>query len=223
MNRLAVVLILVLTAFQTVYAQRDRSGSRISFKPFTEFKVGGVNPKDTDFGNFIGVSMGRGIDDRLYWGIEVNYFKTTYINQTTIAQFDSGGIHFTQEQVSLEFNTRILSSYLQLYYESLLSRQAPFYFRAVAGLGYNLIWNDENNFEEDIERTRFFNGLAWQLAAGVGLRISQRGLLFVDAIYTNSSARRGRDRNENGLPIFQEINVTGFGFRFGLNVVGLGF
>ncbi|RMI28092.1 MAG: hypothetical protein D6681_00030 [Calditrichaeota bacterium] len=191
--------------------------------PFTEFKFGFLDPEDTGSGNLIGISTGRRIDNRLFWGLEVNYFRTVYQQVTTIADTILGGAGVKTKQLELKFTTTVIPIFLKLDYELKLGPRSPFYFRASGALGWELIWNNENNFLLDIERTRFFQGLGWQLTTGLGIRISDKGLLFVDAIYNNAVASRNRERNELGLPIFQEIDVSGFGFKAGINIVGLGF
>ena len=213
---LLLVALLVLPG-QDVFAQNR------ALNAYVEFKAGGLSPKDTGAGNIFGISMGRRIDERLYWGFEANYFRSSYTKSTVVAEFDSGGIQFRERQIELEFATRIISLFLKLDYELRLARKSPLYFRAGSGFGGEFIWNDENNFVEDIERRRFFNGFGWELSSGLGVRISSTSILFFDIFYNDAAGRRNNDRNENGLPIFQEIDVSGWGFKFGINIFGLGF
>ncbi len=215
MKRIILFGLIAIFFSQISYAQNPR--------PFTEFKFGMLDPIDTGSGNILGISTGRKIDNRLYWSIEINHFKTTFRKTTTIADSIVGGITFTKEQVELEFTTRIIPIFLKLDYELEMGEQSPFYFRASGGLGWEFIWNHENNFVEDIERTRFFNGLGWQVTAGLGLKISRDGLFFFDVVYNDSEATRQNERNEAGLPTFQQIDVSGFGFKAGINILNLGF
>ncbi|MCB0291150.1 MAG: outer membrane beta-barrel protein [Calditrichaeota bacterium] len=219
MNRYLLLFLLglfLLPVSETVNAQ-TRS------RPYAEFSIGSINPKDTGIGNVFGISTGRRLDDRLYWGINVNYFKTSYLKITTVADSGVGGINFSTKEVELDFTTRILSLHLLISYELKLGEDTPFYYRASAGAGGEFIWNNENNFLEDIDRTRFFNGFGWQLTTGLGLKISRAGVIFADILYHNATARKNRERNERGLPTFQEIDVSGFGARVGINIIGLGF
>ncbi|HQU73836.1 MAG TPA: hypothetical protein PLG66_16135, partial [Calditrichia bacterium] len=66
MNRLIWVSILLLAVGTSVFAQ-NRS------VPYYEFKFGGFTPQDADFGNILGISFGRKLDDRLYMAGEFNY------------------------------------------------------------------------------------------------------------------------------------------------------
>ncbi|HQU73252.1 MAG TPA: hypothetical protein PLG66_13190, partial [Calditrichia bacterium] len=171
----------------------------------------------------LGISFGRKLDDRLYMAGEFNYFKSSYRKQSTVADYVDtlGTIRFREVQTELEFNTRIFFVMGKLDYELRLSEQTPLFFRASGGLGFEFIWNDENNYLEDIERSRFFWGFGYKLSGGLGLKISRTGLLFIDGIYNNATASRNKERNEQGLPTAQVIDVSGFGFQVGVNLVGL--
>lgn len=218
MNRSLLILLIaffLMPLVEELQAQQSR--------PFAEFKFGTRNPEDTGTGNFFGISTGRRLDDRLYWGIEFDYFKSSYLKETTIATDTTGGITVNTRVLELDFATRIASLQMQIYYELKLGKQSPFYYRASVGAGGEFIWNNENNFLQDIERTRFFSGFGWKAATGIALKVSRSGVIFWDIAYNNATARKNRERNEQGLPIFQEIDVSGFGFQVGINIIGLGF
>ena len=213
MKRFFIAVLIGLLFSQVMYAQRYKQRS------FIEFKFGQLDPADASIGNLFGVATGRTIDDRLSWGIELDVYKSTFRRQTTVAEFDSAGITFREKRVELEFTTTIIPVYFLLNYELPLGgRTNPFRFRASGGIGWEFIWNHENNFKLDIERKRFFNGLGWHLSTGMGLKISQAGVLFFDVVYNDATVTRNQDRNQQGLPIFQVMDVSGFGFLFGINI-----
>ncbi len=209
------VLFFCCQAFQEAAAQSQTLS-------FTEFKFGSLRPEDTDAGLLLGVSTGRKLDDKLYWGIEVNYFNSSFRKETTIADSTGGGITFTQKEVELDFSTRLLMLFFQVSYELKVGPDSPLYYRASGSGGWEFIWNRENNFIEGVERTRFFNGLGWQITTGMGVRISRAGLLFVDVMYNNARARKSETPRQ-GLPTSSEIDLSGLGFRVGINVIGVGF
>lgn len=187
--------------------------------PYLEIKAGGLTPKDIETGFLGGVSYGKNLDDRFFWGLlETNIFKTSYRKETLIAEFidPSNQISYNEIQVELDFSTTILSLFTQIYYETAISNDVV-YLRGLSGVGWSFIWNKENNFVEDVKRTRYFNSFTWQASAGIGVRASQRGLIFVDLYYQNAKPRKSENRVENGLPVFQEIDLTGFGIRVGVN------
>jgi|GEM_PF-600371 len=233
MKRFTLVCVLLFAFTATGLSQdwlwdgkKDKKVSRKDLKPFTEFKFGGLNPTDTGSGNLFGITTGHQLDSRLFWAFEVNYFKSTYREETTVAIFDSAGITFEERQLELEFNTIIVPVMFKIEYRLDLGDEdveGPIYFRSGGGLGWNFIWNNENNFRADIERRRFFNGLGWQASAGFEIRISEYGYVFFDGFYNDADATRNGERNQNGLPTWQTIDVSGYGFKVGLRIMGLGF
>jgi len=234
MKRFALVCVLFLAFTQLGFSQdwlwdgkKNKKTSRKDLKPFTEFKFGGMNPEDTGSGNLFGITTGHQLDSRLFWAFEVNYFKTTFRKETTVATDSGGNDTFVDvKQLELEFNTIIVPVFFKIEYRLDLGDadvEGPLYFRAGGGLGWNFIWNNENNFIEDIERRRFFNGLGWQMSAGLEVRISEYGYVFFDGFYNDADATRNGERNENGLPIWQSLDVSGYGFKVGLRIMGLGF
>ncbi len=220
--KLSICIIASFILGQSLFAQGffpdDESKPKSSF---IEFKFGTMRPEDTDQGNLLGFSTGRRLDDRLYWGFEFNHFKSSFQKETTVAEFDSGGINFRDKQLELDFTTRIVSMFLQISYELRLAPQSPVYLRASGGGGLELIWNNENNFLNNVERTRFFNAFGWQVTGGVGIRISKSGIIFFDGLY-NSAVATKKLEPQNGLPTFREIDISGVGFRVGVNVFGVG-
>lgn len=186
--------------------------------PYLEVKAGGLTPKDVETGFLGGLSIGRNIDDRFFWGLEGDVFTTSYRKETLIARVSdpSNQIEYNEVQVELDFSTIITSFYWQLYYETAVSNNVLF-LRGLSGIGWSFIWNKENNFVEDAKRTRFFNGFTWQGAVGLGIKASALGLIFVDVYYQNAKPRKSDNRVQDGLPIFQEIDLTGFGVRVGVN------
>ena len=214
----SVIFLLIIMALlnSTLLAQSD------SRRSFMEFKAGFLRPEDTSASNLLGLSFGRKLDDKLYYGIEANYMTSNYRKTTTITESDSGGISFTDKQLELDFRTRIMSILLQLSFESKLDAASTVFMRASAGGGLQMVWNNENNYVDQIERTRFFSWLGWQLTAGLGVPISRTGMVFVDAIYNHALLSKSQGESDLGLPTFREIDLSGFGLRAGINLIGIG-
>ncbi len=216
MKRIIILILIGLVFSQLLYGQRSRKK-----KSYAEVKFGQLDPQDAAIGDFFGFSTGRMIDSRLSWGLELNIFKSTFRKQTVIAEFDTAGIQFKEKQVELEFTTTIVPVFVVLAYDLPLGGRRssnPFRFRASGAIGWEFTWNTERNFREDISRRRFFSGLGWRLSSGLGIKISEAGILFFDVVYNDANVTRSHDRNEAGLPIFQVMDVSGFGFFFGLNI-----
>lgn len=190
---------------------------------FIEFKFGKLDPEDTGSGSIYGISVGQRIDSHLWYGAEVDYFNSTYRVETVVADSVVGGIRFRELQRELEFDTRILKLLGQISYtrrfRDTRNYKSPFMYRASGALGWEMIWNHEENFAQGISRQRFFHGLGWQLSTGLGLQVSERGIIFADLYYNNSTASRNQDRDEEGLPVWEQIDISGIGFKVGINIV----
>ena len=191
--------------------------------PFTEFKVGYLSPNDAKAGYIFGINLGRMIDESLSWSFDFNYFQKGYKKTTTVNKYKTpGGLEIEQVQREMEFTTRIIPLFAKLNYEHPIGYKSPFYLRASAGLGWELLWNKEDNYVDDVHKTRFFHGFGWQGSAGFGMEISSSANFFVDAIYNGSTVKRNKKTTELGLPTWEELDISGFGFRVGVSIVGFG-
>ena len=192
--------------------------------PFTEFKVGLLNPKDIEKSGYIfGINLGRMIDESLSWSFEFNYFQKGYEKTTTGYELElSPGIDPKTVTKELEYKTRIIPMFLKLNYEHPLGYKSPFYARASAGLGWELVWNREDNYRTKTHKNRFYNGFGWQGSGGIGFEISSTANFFVDAFYNGSKVKRNHKTDEEGYPTWEELDVSGLGVRIGVSIVGFG-
>ncbi|MEJ2535770.1 MAG: outer membrane beta-barrel protein [Calditrichia bacterium] len=192
--------------------------------PFTEFKIGYFYPEDTDHGYLFGINAGRMIDESLSWSFEINYFQKGYKKITKKEDLYFGGIQPQQAELELEYRTIMLPLYAKLNYEHPIAFKSPIYFRGSAGLGWEMVWNKANNYQvtPSTHETRFYNGFGWQATAGLGFEISSSANFFIDGFYNGSTVKRNSKTNDEGLPTWEELNVSGFGARVGISIVGFG-
>lgn len=182
---------------------------------FLELRIGQLDPQAGDAGTMVGISRGRRIDDRLWWQLEANYFRSSYTRATTVADEISGGQVITTEQVEVDFSNTILSIFIGFYYEYSLGGR--FFYRGTGSLGWEHIVVSEKNYVENVARTRTFDTPGLQISAGLGIGISRSSMIFGDLIYNSAKAKSDYSAYGDGLPVYQEINVSGFGFRVGIN------
>ncbi len=191
--------------------------------PYTEIKVGYMEPKAAEPGYLFGMNMGRMIDESLSWSFEANYFQRSYRKETTIYRSETqGGITPETKQLELDFVTRIIPVFMKLNYEHPLGGRGPFYVRASGAIGWEMVWNNEKNYLEGYEQNRFYHGFGWQVSAGLGFEISSSANFFVDAFYNDSRAKRNQSTNDRGLPTWEELDISGFGIKAGVSIVGFG-
>jgi len=210
----------ILFSILLIFAITQTSSAQL---PYTEFKFGYFKPEAATDGYLFGVHLGRMIDESLSWGVELNYFRKTY--REVVASDDIHNstqfINPTQKTLNLEFVTQILPVWAKLNYEHPIAPRSPLFLRASAGIGWEFLWNKEEYFEKGISDTRFYNGFGWQLATGLGIEISSKSVLFVDAFYNGAKVKRGEDVIA-GLPTWEELDISGIGLKVGVSIVGFG-
>ena len=197
--------------------------SALASAPYTEFKVGYMNPNAAKAGYLFGMNLGRMIDESLSWSFEANYFQKGYKKVTTIYEYSTAsGTHPDIKQLELEFTTRMIPVFAKLNYEHPLGINSPLYLRASAGLGWEMVWNNEKNYVDGVKKTRFYHGFGWQVSGGVSLAISSSANFFADIFYNNSTVKRNRTISADGLPTWEELDISGMGLKFGVSIVGFG-
>lgn len=207
----------IMSLIVLVFALISTSSAQL---PYTEVKFGYFRPEDTTDGYLFGVHLGRMIDESLSWGMEINYFRKTYQELTKVPD----PTQTTNPQIvtkNLEFVTQILPVWAKLNYEHAISPRSPFFLRASAGIGWEFVWNREDNYQDGISDTRFYNGFGWQLATGIGTEISSKAVFFLDAFYNGARVKRGNDTIQ-GLPTWEELDISGIGLKVGVSIVGFG-
>lgn len=212
----------ILLSFLLVFAITQTSSAQL---PYTEFKFGYFNPEDATDGYLFGLHLGRMIDESLSWGVEINYFRKTYEKTTEVVDPsqdpDLAQIDPIFVQRELEFVTQYIPVLAKFSYEHPISPRGPFYLRASAGIGWQFLWNREENFKDHKRDMRFFNGFGWQLATGLGIEISSKSVLFVDAFYNDAKLKRGEEIKA-GLPTWEQLDISGIGLKAGVSIVGFG-
>ena len=213
MNKIIIILLLSLFFVLPSFANA----------PFTEIKIGYFYPEDAKAGVIWGVNLGRMIDESLSWSFELNYYQKTYSKVTTIRDtvFQSG-LEPSEVQEEINYKTFIIPLFLKLNWEKQLAYKSPFFLRASGGLGWEMVWNKESNYFTGNYSTRFYHGFGWQGNLGIGIQISSSANFFIDGMYNGSKAKRNKGTTEAGLPTWEELNLSGFGVRVGVSIVGFG-
>lgn len=188
---------------------------------FLELRVGQFDPQNSEAGYMVGISRGRRIDDRVWWQLEGNYFKTSYTRVTTVADVVSGNQLISTRKAEINFSTTIYSIFLGFYYESSLGNR--FFYRGSGNLGWEYIVVSEKNDLAKASRTRTFIPPGLLVSTGVGMGISKSSMVFGDLFYNGAKAPNNNNSYGAGLPIHRDINVSGFGFRIGINFLNFKF
>ena len=167
------IIILILSLSAVIFAQ----GS------FTDFKIGLLIPSDAETGFIGGIGFGKMVDDKVGAGLEISYYGKTFSKETNVAN-DPGvpGAPPTQTiATEIENSTTLIPIMFNIV---LVTQVGPnFDLRFTGGVGYELLWVNENNYQQNIDETRFYSGFAWQVGAGASIPMSRNSDIFAEAVY----------------------------------------
>ena len=200
-------LIILLISVSSVFSQ----GVKI-----LEIRGGYLDPKGTESGLILGTSFGFFFDERVDITLGVDYFHKTYRKETVVA--DTGYISGVEESTvmrELEYNTTILPI------TASANVRLPFhrftYWYAGVGLSYQFLFNTEHNLRQDIQEKRNYKGFGWIVRAGIEYNVGSRSSVFAELFYNNCKAK-GNEEKIEGLPVWDEVDISGLGFRGGIRL-----
>ncbi len=184
------------------------------FKP-SAIKIGYLNPKDADSGLLLGFDFATPIDETVELGVSSNFFYTNYNKVSTVAIADpQGGIQETTKQQELEYTTFSIPLYAMI--NIVIPSTRFFGYQLHGGLGYEFLFNKENNYKENTSERRRYSGLSWETSAGFHYIIGSRSALTGEILYHSAKPSRNKTSSKAGLPTWSEVNLSGFGIRFGI-------
>jgi hypothetical protein len=162
------------------------------------------------------VKYGIAVDEAVDISLGVAFFNKTYTQSSTVAEdVSAGGTVNTTKQLEVEYSAFLLPITANATIHLPMSPQFGLY--AGAGLSWQFLINKENNFEEDIEDTRTFNGGGWVARVGGEMQLGTRSSLLAELHYNHCTVK-GDTKKKEGLPVWDEVDVSGMGFKVGLRV-----
>jgi hypothetical protein len=189
---------------------------------FTDFKVGLLIPSEAESGFIGSIGFGKMVDEKIGAGLELNYYGKTFTKETNVAN-DPGapGAPPTQTiATEIENSTTLIPIMFNIV---LVTQAGPnFDLRFTGGVGYELLWVNENNYKDNIEDTRFYSGFAWQVGAGASIPMSRNSDIFAEALYHGGSPSKD-EGTDLGLPVRTEVDMSGLMVRLGIRLYNFGF
>ncbi len=189
---------------------------------FTDFKIGLLMPSDAETGFIGGIGFGKMVDEKVGAGLELNYYGKTFTKETKVAE-DPATIGTTGSSTyvtEIENSTTLIPIMFNVV---LVTQAGPnFDLRFTGGVGYELLWVNENNYQDGYEDTRFYSGFAWQVGAGASIPMSRNSDIFAEAMYHGGSPSKDEGK-ELGLPVRTEVDMSGFMVRLGIRLYNFGF
>ena len=199
----------VLAAISLLAAQNSPAQLHIS-----GIRLGYLDPKDSKAGLLLGMDLTGKVDESVELGATVSVFRRNYQRITSVARsVNAGGLVETTVQKELEFTT----FFLPIMGQAIIHfSEDDFHWFANGGLGYEMLWNNENNFVDGKKERRFYSGFAWMVGGGFQYRIGSRSAVIAEIFYHDARVKRNETKSKQGLPVWSQVNLAGLGFRGGL-------
>jgi hypothetical protein len=184
----------------------------------TTFRFGQLNPKDAKSGLMLGFNHGVLVDERVDVGFSTDIFWKSYTKETLIDATTLGtSVTESTYMREIDFKTILLPIMATVNVRIPMEDYSPVFFILGGGIGWEFLFNQEKNYTEDKEDKRFYNGFGYMLNAGVLYQIGSRSAILAELGYNGSKVSRSKD-TVAGLPVWNEVNVSGFMFRVGLRL-----
>lgn len=210
--KIILTIVLLITSF---------SGAAFSQNKMTEFNVGLLAPADAESGFFGGINLGRMVDEKIGISLGVHVYHSSYVKESKVGEDDgTGQITTSQRATELDQSATLLPFYFQLHYTGPITQLLD--LKVTAGLGYELLWNSITNFKEGKERTDFFSGFGWNVAAGISIPISSASDFYGEVLYHGGTPSSDEGKTDEGLPLRTEVDMSGLGVHIGIRLYTFG-
>ena len=182
-----------------------------------ELRGGYLDPKDTKSGLIFGGSYGIAVDERVDISLGFDVFHRNYTEDTAVADTNYiSGVNETTVMRELEYNTTLLPIHADVTVR--FPFEPPLYWFFSGGITYRFLFNKELNYQEDVSEKRTYQGLGWRLRAGIEYTIGSRSSIILGAMYNIGRVKRNSSETPAGLPVWSEVDISGFGFFGGLRL-----
>jgi hypothetical protein len=183
-----------------------------------ELQVGTLNPKGTRAaGLILGGSYGITIDERVDLSLGLAVFHKGYTQETQVKSSTTlPGSQVNTVMKPLEYSTTLLplTANARIY----IPFQQPLGIFIGGSLAYEFLFDKYTNHETKKSEKSSFNGFGWMARAGLEYSIGSRSSITAEAFY-NGCKVKGDKKEIDGIPTWNEVDVSGFGFRGGLRVL----
>ena len=207
------IIILISTLFTLLNAQMFDQKPTIQHK----LSVGLYAPPDIESGLNIGYGYFRYIDEMVSAGIGMDAFWTNYKKVSDVDIQDTTGLGqtITTQQVEVDM-TSYLFPVMGTAKVGLPIEMGSFSPYSNLSLGWNILFNNETNYVTGDQTFRFFNGFGWALGIGANLNLGDKSSIGIKPYYRSAKMKANVDETELGLPIYDELDMTGLGLQIGL-------
>jgi opacity protein-like surface antigen len=186
--------------------------------PTIQHKIsfGLYSPPEIESGLTIGYGYYRYIDDMVSAGVGIDAFWTNYMKVSSVETEETGlGQEIITQQVEIDMTSYLLPlmGTVRVILPFELGAFSPY---TNVSLGWNILFNNETNYVNGEQTFRFFNGFGWGLGAGASLVLGEKSSIGIETYYRSAKMKANVDETELGLPIYDELDMTGLGLQIGL-------
>ena len=207
------IIVLISTLFTLLNAQIFDRGPTIQHK----ISLGLYSPPEIESGLNIGYGYYRYIDEMVSAGVGMDAFWTNYKKVSSVGIADTTGLGQTITTQQVEVNmTSYLLPLMGTVRVTLPIELGAFIPYTNVSLGWNILFNNETNYVTGEQTFRFFNGFGWSLGTGVSLGLGEKSSIGIETYYRSAKMKANVDETELGLPIYDELDMTGLGLQIGL-------
>jgi opacity protein-like surface antigen len=206
------IIVLISILFTLLSAQVFDRGPTIQHK----ISLGLYSPPEIESGLTIGYGYYRYIDDMVSAGVGIDAFWTNYMKVSSVETEETGlGQEIITQQVEIDMTSYLLPlmGTVRVILPFELGAFSPY---TNVSLGWNILFNNETNYVNGEQTFRFFNGFGWGLGAGASLVLGEKSSIGIETYYRSAKMKANVDETELGLPIYDELDMTGFGAQIGL-------
>lgn len=209
-----IILCVVFAGFLTTITPRVFGQNMTA----TSIKLGYFKPKDAASGFLLGLNYGYVIDETIDIGFGADFFRKNYQRDSEVAKtVYEQNITETTKQRDLEFTTMVLPIMATINIKIPISPYTPAAYLLSGGLGWEMMFNSEQNYKTNQKSSRFYHGFGYNVSAGIMYQIGSRSALLAEVGYNGCKVSRNH-KVEEGLPVWDEVNISGLMIRAGVRL-----
>ncbi len=205
-----IFIVLVFAMSNILVAQAGRSA--------IDVHAGYLDPKDTEAGMVVRAMLTSSFDEAVDVGFGFDLFQKAYTKEAEVASQKSGDTQLTTYSTLVDYKRTIVPLYLSIKIKIPTIRSRSFGYFARASLSYQFLFSEEKNYEANKSESRKYQGFGWQAGGGVFYRVGSRSTLLAEALYNSGSVGRDVTKQSDQLPLTERVNLSGLGFRVGVEL-----
>ena len=173
------------------------------------------DPDNAEPGFSFGASFGGSFNDVVMLGIGTDFYYKNYTRSTEVATGVVNGIPTTISTTQFQYSTLIFPIMAEL------NVRIPIVWKVAAfghgGIGFEFMRTKmQDYYDNSIEDKRWYAGFAWIAGAGVAFELGNDTDIYVEGFYKHSEVKRNLDEFSEGMPVFEQVDLSGVGIRLGI-------